>query len=311
MVLTIGLVFASEAVAGRGGGGRPDLVVSGAQVDGKEYAFRSESINLEIGIDTENRGRAKAGRSVTGAYLARDGDKYELRQFSVPRLKPREIDRPRSRPVSRSNDHPPGGYGILVCTDVTGEVRESNEDNNCARVKKTFDSFYSTYRDWTGVLSGSGWGLGGPYFPGMRETWTSTGAGVDVAYTFKRYGGAGRFIWTNRGGAVKYTHSGSLPPACTSVAGSGTLLLETGGDDLDANYESERYAARAIALSGATYPITGTCPGGGYYGGVGPVHPVALYTGRRGLPFGTKQLKGTVASQVDPGATYTWSLTGR
>lgn len=310
MALTICLGSASEAVAGKGGG-KPDLVISGAKVGGKEYAFRSEPLDLEVGVDTRNEGKAKAGRSVTGAYLSRDGDKYGLDSRTVPALRPGKVDSPPSHTVSRSDDYPAGGYAIVVCADVTGQVKESNENNNCGRVKKAFDSFYSTYRDWAGVVSGTGYGLGGPVFPNLHESWTSSGTGTEVAYTFKGYGSPGKFKWTLQSGAVKYSHSGSVPPSCTSVTGSGTVLLETGHEDLAANYDTEAYAAQAVAIPGAAYPIIGTCHGGAFYGGSGPVHLTTLYTGRRRLPFDTKELKGTIASPIEQATSNTWSLTGR
>jgi CARDB len=286
---------------------KPDLVVAAGKVEGDEYAFIGERFNVTATWATKNKGSGRAGRSLTRAtfYHQPGGHIYRLGAQAVGRLGSDGVDEIDDERPLNPNRLPAGGYAIRICADAKEDVNESNEGNNCGRVQAKFSDFYSTYREWEGTVSGIGWGLGGPTFSGMTESWTSRGTGADVAYTFTRYRSSGKFVWGMAGGAIKWTHQGSLGPGCSNVNGSGTFVLDP-GSRVAANYGRESYSAQAVAISGAQYPITSDCG----FGGTGPVHPTALSTGMQRLPFDTGSLAGVAASEVDPGVNYSWDLAG-
>jgi hypothetical protein len=231
------------------------------------------------------------------------GESFDGESELTERIAPGKID-PATIRLDELNELPAGSYKLEICADVSEAVNESNERDNCAKVKGS--RFYSTYRDWAGSVGGIGWGIGGPAFSGITETWRSADTGIDVVYTFSKYSGAGQFLWIYQGGAVKYTHQGSLGPGCENVYGSATFVLDPGAE-VTTDYEKGSYTAKASAITGATYPITSSCG----FGGQGPVHGAVLSTGSQSLPFDTQRLAGAAASDVDPGVNYTWDLAGR
>src|SRR3954453_13653773 len=76
---TLGFVPSAQAAK------KPDLVISTASLEGNGYAFQGESGGMFTHEPTRNRGSARAGPSITRAWLRRGKD-FQLGSRAVPGL---------------------------------------------------------------------------------------------------------------------------------------------------------------------------------------------------------------------------------
>jgi hypothetical protein len=275
----------------------PDLRPTEAGFNGKQFAFIGKPLRVSVTDTTYNKGSAKAGPTLTRAFLQHGGDRRRLGEHAVGALRPNRRDVGESD-ARGTNEFPAGAYKIVVCADAKDQVKESNERNNCGRVTSP-PSFYSVYEQWEGSINGTGPGLFG-----TQETWRPA---TDASFGFDGYLGGGLFSWKVDGGAVKYTTAGS--GAGCSYNGSGTFALDRRFGQLLLNYDTGTYTASAGPNPGATYTVAENCSGS-IINRTAFARPVALLALQQNLPYGSTALKGAFADPAVKGVNYTWNLAG-
>jgi hypothetical protein len=121
-------VAASATVSGR----RPDLVETGI---GSPPARVVPGGSFRLADTVINRGRARAGRSLTRYYLRAGRGMTLVGARRVPGLGPGKSSRGRAtlRVPTRLRV---GGYAVVVCADAARQVRESKEANNCRAARR-------------------------------------------------------------------------------------------------------------------------------------------------------------------------------
>jgi hypothetical protein len=278
------------------GKGKPDLVVKEVRLLKDQYAFRGENLDSEVEHTIANKGGRPARASTASILLRGGGEVFRLDRGGTGLLEPGESENV-APGINRRNDFPAGEYDVVVCADVREKVAESNERNNCRSGKPRF---YSTYRTFTGHLSGAA-----PGFGGTRETWATTS---ETTYGPGQYIGNGLFNFPSQGnGAVKYTHQGTDESGC-SYTGEGTFPIDGRLSQLMLNYRTLSYSAGATLLFGSHYTVTRNC-GGTTLPMDRPVgFTPALITLQQELVFGHVNLPGRKTVED---ITYTWDLAGK
>jgi hypothetical protein len=304
IVAFVGALIAPSAHAGKG---KPDLVISAARATGKQYAFKGDRFNLRVTAWTRNvktrHDRRHAGPTLTQIYLEHGGDHYELDKNAVPGLKPGAEDQAEVRVVTR-NQYKAGEYRIVICADAKDQVRESNEGNNCRRVR-SFRHVYSSYYGYLGTAGGTG---PGPTFNNnTSESWRHS---QRLAFVWSGQYIAGAFRYEPEGGTVRYTTQGTNNNC--HFTGSRTLQLAA-RSTITVDWHKEAYVA-AVAPAGH-YRITNDCDPGNRISG--PLTNVVFQTGLlapKQLPFGSRSLAGAEQDPLLslPGlpVNYNWNLAG-
>src|SRR3954471_12676768 len=117
--------------AGAAAAPKADLVVARVTVSAASVAPSGE---VTLSAVTRNRGKAKAGKSVTAFYLSRDAkrtkDDARLRRAAVAKLAARKRSAARTT-VRVPGNAAAGTYRVLACADDRRKVKETNERNNC------------------------------------------------------------------------------------------------------------------------------------------------------------------------------------
>ena len=280
--------------------GKPDLVVSEANLTSQNHVFSGEESKVSFTDTTKNRGSATAGSSKSALLLKRSLADDAVGSLvgairDVPRLKPGESDKGSGRANRKPSKKQIGSYYAFVCTDARFLIDESKEGNNC---KNTGESLSVIPRSWTGSVTGSG-----PVVKGVTETWTAQ----QMAFKFNSEGSS--FHYTAYGD-VTYSVSGTDDFGCT-WSGSGTAtLVNKGGLDLSNGFRF--YEGWADPLQ-PFYTITRTCPDSPGISFTGPWTSRWFNTG--GLKnttdrFGFTSLKGNYGFTESEGdVSYHWDLT--
>jgi hypothetical protein len=296
-------LVASLAVAGPAQAAKkPDLVIPGYALKGQRYAFQSERGRIIPHDITRNRGTARAGPSITRAYLLHGPNgqtMLPLASRAVPRLLPGKQNADDLWDPARLYNYPIGPYLVELCADVNRQVAESNETNNCVLIRNPVLETIKVFiikRTWEGTLSGTAT-LGNIF-----ERWKSTNAKlifegpIRVDEGFFRYSFAGPVTYTDTGSGSGCTYSGGD----TQVFGPGGA---TPLDTVVFNYLLRRYSASA-SIDGTFYTIKITC--GSVNGSTaGPVSFTFLSTGSRSFPFGATTISGSKQTSAQ---TFLWDF---
>src|SRR5215218_4406662 len=143
-VIVLALVMALAALAlftpSSQARGKPDLVVTSAQLTSQNYVFLGEQSTYSFKDTTKNRGSSTAGPSHTSLVLNEtlafptggSGDGTEFAARAVPKLKPDHSDKgSKSSTLTLSDPTFVGTYYAFVCADRDKTIAESREGNNC------------------------------------------------------------------------------------------------------------------------------------------------------------------------------------
>jgi hypothetical protein len=299
----IGFALAAPPALGIGSTARkhePDLVVAGAELKGEPYAFADERGAITVEDITKNVGSVRAGPSLTRVYLVHGAKRWLLTQRAVPALGPGREDRDEgSSPIYAPHAYPIGEYTLRICADAKNHVNESDELNNCGRLRPR--RFFIAARSWSGSLGGIETG-------GLTDRWQSTNAQLN----FDQYESGGVFSYLFSG-AVTWTISGTTASGCT-VSGTGTKSYESDASigALKVDYLNANYTGGLQETGGPFFQVSfSNCPDGGT-----PPPPEAApyepdfwqtsFGSTIPLPFGTAALPGSPIQFA--GATWHWSL---
>ena len=292
--------------AAASGAQKPDLVPQDGRFKGKPYSFIGEHLGHKLDYSTKNEGNKRAGPTVTKVFLQHGERRIRLDARAVPGLDAGFQHSPPTENLANRNRWPVGEYELVLCVDVTNAERESNENNNCERIKKDFSRFYSVYHEYVGTANGTG--PGHPFDTGVRENWTAHDIGF-VMRDFNR----GVFTYVpDAQGTVTYTLGGTTSTNCT-FTGSGALSLAAHPNSfITVNWSSENYGGTATPFG--NYPTQSSCDPGNP--GQGPLTGFVFQTGlilgqTMPMPFGTRSLQGNYSDPLAIDTTnYSWNLAG-
>jgi hypothetical protein len=271
----------------------PDLVPKTVRVNGKPYAFLGKTEATAIDT-TKNVGAVRARRTHTYVVLVHDGRRWLLTDRLVPALGPGESHRGEG-----SSPHPVGApigaYTLEICGDAKNQVRESNEDNNCAPIRRP-SHFFVAAQTWFGSLSGTKVSAGS-----QLETWRSTNARLD----FDGAGG-GVFEYLFKG-SVTWIDSGAVDKCVQDGKGTKTYDHDDSIGSLTVDYLNGTYSGNLNEnVDGPFYEIQDSC--GGQL--PGPQQPDFWNPFPDGspvaLPFGSRTLPGSPTRFGD--TTWVWDL---
>src|SRR3954451_12629396 len=117
--------------AGAAAAPKADLVVARVTVSSECVV---PSVEVTLSAVPRNRGKGKAGKSVTAFYLSRDAkrtkDDARLRRAAVAKLAARKRSAARTT-VRGPGNAAAGTYRVVACADDRRKVKETNERNNC------------------------------------------------------------------------------------------------------------------------------------------------------------------------------------
>jgi len=283
----------------------PDLTIAGYELNGQRYAFEGERGRIIPHDITRNRGSVGAGPSTTRAYLLRGpaggASEIELGKRAVPRLGPNKQSEDDIWDPTHVYNYPIGAYLVEVCADDGNDVRESNENNNCALIRNpVLDAIkvYVVRRTWVGHLGGVA--TMGP----VLEQYKSNNAKLifDSPRSLER----GTFAYTFQG-TVTYTDSGDLTPC--SWTGGRTRVFGPGGATADGsvtfNYLNRWYAATALVDDAFSFSIRLVCGGKVVSRISGPRSPLFFKAPSTTFPFGATEISGSNASAIQ---NWTWGF---
>ncbi|MFN8149986.1 MAG: CARDB domain-containing protein [Solirubrobacterales bacterium] len=274
---------------------KPDLLPIAGSLD-KAFSFIGGRWKLQASDTTTNKGRGRAGPTLTRFYLSKNGRRTELTSRPVGGLKPGEIDSGAQGPRGR-NDLPAGSYRVIACADAEDQEKETNEQNNCGRVEFP-RRFLSAYEEWQGKFGGTG---PGTLTADSIETWKT----IDDVTFGDPININGIFQYKVLGGSVNYTFSGTSSTGCGTYSGSGTFALDRQFGLLTVDYVGNTYSAAAGPGLGASYQLTSLCGTGGW-----GAHEPALGVELMKMTDGASVLKGAGTDPTQPGVNYTWNLAG-
>jgi len=289
------MVVASSALATTANAAKkPDLVIAGHALHGLRYAFEGERGRIIPHDITRNVGTARAGPSVTRAYLGHgaDGDisEIELGKRSVPGLAPKTQSAGDIWNPTHIYNYPIGAYLVEVCADNNNHVAESNESNNCVLVRNSVLETIKVFivrRIWDGRV-------GGTTLFGATERYNSTNAKLTFDKPIRVEDGVFAY---NFAGRVNYTATGVIP-GCT-YSGHGSRAFSPGGttavENITFDYLRRRYTGSASVDAGFSYAITQTC-GSSVFTFDGPLAPQFFVPGEKSFPFGATHIGGNNAS---------------
>jgi hypothetical protein len=266
----------------------PDLQVSRVSYTPKAYAFKAEPASqFRFCERTKNIGKVRTPRRLHSVMKLEGPGPFGgvVARRNVPRLRPGESHYGCARGEPDALDLPPGGYRVLVCSDL--RLRDRSRANNCRGCTEA-KCFFVLKRSWTATVNGTGsFGILEP----IAESW-QTNAGT--TFKFAEQIEPGHFKYTMTG-SVSYTDAGS-GNGCEHH-GSGTDVSPDARLQLD--YGRDTYLASGRTSTGFSYAITNSCSETDH----GPGNPLFLNTGigtgPQPLPFGSEELSGTYAPDED------------
>lgn len=284
----------------------PDLVPEDGRFRGLPYSYIGEHLGHKLEYTTTNKGDKRAGPTVTKVYLQHGDSRFKLDARPVPGLDAGFQHSPPAENLTNRNRWPAGAYEVVLCVDVTNAERESNERNNCERIKKDFGRFYSVWYQYVGTANGTG--PGHVFDPSVREQWNAQGIGFILRDQNK-----GVFTYTpDAGGTVIYQVGGTTSTNCT-FTGSGVLSLAAYPNSfIRVDWNQENYGGTVTPFG--NYPILSDCDPENP--GQGPMTGFVFQTGillgtPMPLPFGSRSLQGTYADPLALDTTnYSWNLAG-
>lgn len=287
----LGLVAPAQAAK------KPDLVIAASSLQGRVYAFQGESGGMFAHDSTRNQGTARAGPSITKAYLTRGDTSLELGSRAVPGLGAAKQSTGDDEKAGNKYDYQLGPYYMTVCADATNVVQESNENNNCVYVRNRAletEKVFVIKRAWSGTLGG--YAQRGFFL----ERYQSSNA--RIVFDKPLNATEGRFAY-NFAGPVKYTDSGSNG-FCTYSGGDTQIFgpgHATATDDIHFDYLGITYGGGASA-NGAFYTTHLDC-GSSHVNQPGPAVENFLNFGDS-----TRLRKHLGGSIQTSGQTWTWSF---
>jgi CARDB len=281
--------------------GKPDLVVTSAQLTSRNYVFLGEQSTYSFKDTTKNHGSSTAGRSYTSLVLNEtlafptggSGDGHEFAARAVPRLKPDHSDKgSKSSTFTLSDPTFIGTYYAFVCADRDKTIAESREGNNC---KNTNERLSIIPKTWKGTVSGSA-----SVVDGVTESWTAQ----DMTFKFDSY--SAPYFQYMASGDVSYSISGTDDQGCT-WSGSGTATIGNGGS-LAVHVYFVDYDGGAV-ITDPVYTITRSCPNGSEGEIEGPWNSTWFFTGQPTIPddVGVTELAGNYTTS-DGGVHWEWNL---
>jgi len=292
--------FAATASAAK----KPDLVIAGYAMHGQRYAFEDERGRIIPHDVTRNRGSARAGASITRAYLvhgpAADLSEIELGKRSVPGLGPKTQNADDIWDPTHIYNYPIGAYLVELCADDNHRVAESDETNNCALVRNSSLETIKVFivrRVWDGHLGGVAT-LGE-----VTEQYKSSNAKLKFASPIRiedgvfAYDFAGTVAYADTGGSGSCTYTGQS----SRTFGPGGATAE---DDITFDYLGRRYSGSAATDSGFHYSIKYQC-GSSTFNYPGPVARTFFAANNESFAFGATTISGSNASSAQ---NWTWGF---
>jgi hypothetical protein len=285
-------------------GGKPNLVPIDADQGGQADALRGENRAGKVKFTVKNAGKKRSRHADVEVFYKGGGGSVDGELELVGRLAPGATEHGTVRLDELNDDLPAGAYKLEICVDALEHVPESNERDNCAKVKGS--RYYSTYRDWKGSMGSIGPAVGLNVSPGLTETARSS----DAELAFAEYLGGGGFAWNIVGGSAAFTLAGTDGYGC-AWSGTSTFVLEK-KRALEVNYDSSSYRIFAQVPDGSTYPTSGACNFGGFpftVTGGGPFSVlVSDATNPSPLSFGATKIASAGTNGLQ---NFTWDLTGQ
>jgi hypothetical protein len=282
----------------------PDLAIAGYAVHGQRYAFDGERGKIIPHDITKNQGSARAGASITRAYLvhgpANDVSEIELAKRAVPALGPKAQSAGDAWDPAHIYNYPIGPYLVELCADDKHQVRESIETNNCTLIRNSAGETTKVFiirRTWEGTIGGyaqRGAFLERYHSPKAKLIWQKPLNAADGLFAY------------NFAGPVTYNDSGSMGN-CT-WSGGDTQNFGPGGataqDDIYFDYLTRRYGGGA-SVDGDFYSINLDC-GSSHTTSPGPAADNFLNLGNStSFPFGAAHISGSISSSS---AAWTWGF---
>jgi hypothetical protein len=293
-------LFAAPAQAAK----KPDLVIAGYAVHGQRYAFEDERGKIIPHDVTRNKGSARAGPSITRAYLVHGAgsniSEIELARRAVPALGPQKQSAGDAWDPTHIYNYPIGPYVVDLCADNKNQVPESDETNNCALIRNSAGETVKVYivrRTWVGTIGG--YAQRGAFL----ETYSSTKAKliwdkpIDATDGWFAYDFAGPVTYKDSGSTGICTWSGGD----TQTFGPGGATAQ---DDVYFDYLTRRYGGGA-SVDGDFYSTHLDC-GSSHTTSPGPAADNFLNLGdSTSFPFGAKHISGSISSS---GVAWTWGF---
>lgn len=161
-------------------GPRPDLVLA---LSSKAPASAILASELNLALKVRNKGRAQAGKSQVGVYLAK-GQKRGKKDVRLGRAKVKALKVRKNAKVKLAVTIPAnvtaGTYRLIACADDTRHVREAKEGNDCAASSAFAVAANSPVRPAAAAFSmtdGFDWG----FVENADEIFPTPGAPVSVS----------------------------------------------------------------------------------------------------------------------------------